>query len=286
MFRFRSFAPEPGVVRPQNKETTNHDSNPNPFHYLVGFELKRLSSRYNQLCFLYIVRTQMHFFIDLIIVDWDPRPQHHLAAAFSDIQSSNINQLNPKFSQSPILEISKFWSFTWFHPFSPGNLWILQPFPQPRSTLPPLGRMATTTECPVAGRMAISSCWARSSLKLPRVSCRCFLSWLNVYHDVNMHILYIYIYTISNEYEIVAVSPCRLPPVPQWPPFCGLKMKPLGVFLSTKWNPMPPAITQAVYKMWASRGPSKEGNFTKTALQNEGPCPLAWTKNHPYTTKQ
>ena len=81
-----------------------------------------------------------------------------------------------------------------FTPFSPGNLWILQPFPQPRSTLPPLGRMATTTECPVAGRMAISSCWARSSLKLPRVSCRCFLSWLNVYHDVNMHIhIYIYI---------------------------------------------------------------------------------------------
>jgi hypothetical protein len=27
---------------------------------------------------------------------------------------------------------------------------------------------------------------------------------------------------------LVLVSPCRLPPVPQWPPFCGLKMKPLG----------------------------------------------------------
>ena len=107
VFRFRSFAPEPGVVRPQNKETTNHDSNPNPFHFLVGFELKRLSSRYNQLCFLYRVKTLMHFFIDLIIVDWNPRPQHHLAAAFSDIESSNINQLNPSLRVQS-LEISKF----------------------------------------------------------------------------------------------------------------------------------------------------------------------------------
>ena len=27
---------------------------------------------------------------------------------------------------------------------------------------------------------------------------------------------------------VVVGSPCRLPPVTQWPPFCGLEMKPLG----------------------------------------------------------
>ena len=227
MFRFRSFAPEPGVVRPQNKETTNHDSNPNPFHYLVGFELKRLSSRYNQLCFLYIVRTQMHFFIDLIIVDWDPRPQHHLAAAFSDIQSSNINQLNPKFSQSPIpwnLEILK------FHLVSPH-------FPQEISEFssPSPNREAP---CPpwAAWPPQPSALWLggwQSAAVGPGLRWSSQGSPADVFSPGWMFIMmlictYIYIYTISNEYEIVAVSPCRLPPVPQWPPFCGLKMKPLG----------------------------------------------------------
>ena len=89
--------------------------------------------------------------------------------------------------------------------------------------------------------------------------------------------------TISHIYP--QNTPVNYPLPPSGPHFVGLKWSRWGIPIY-KMKCYNPSYNPGCLQNVSLQGTQQRWNFTKTALQNEGPCPLAWIKNHPYITKR
>ena len=79
-------------------------------------------------------------------------------------------------------------------------------------------------------------------------------------------------------------TPVNYPLSPSGPHFVGLKWS-RWVIPIYKMKSSDPSYNPGCLQNVSLQGIQQRWNFTKTALQNEGPGPLAWIKNHPYITK-